>query len=72
MQAIFVYIGLFDIWEHLGRCTIIAKKELMWLIPFGHAAYYAGVTFIDRSRSQDAQRVLQQTATAMREQRVIL
>ncbi|XP_026469108.1 1-acyl-sn-glycerol-3-phosphate acyltransferase beta-like [Ctenocephalides felis] len=71
-QSAYDVVGLFDIWEHLGRCTIIAKKELMWLIPFGHAAYYAGVTFIDRSRSQDAQRVLQQTATAMREQRTKL
>uniref|UniRef100_A0A6M2DXA8 1-acylglycerol-3-phosphate O-acyltransferase n=1 Tax=Xenopsylla cheopis TaxID=163159 RepID=A0A6M2DXA8_XENCH len=71
-QSAYDVVGLFDIWEHLGRCTIIAKKELMWLIPFGHAAYYAGVTFIDRSRSQDAHRVLEQTATAMRVQRTKL
>ena len=34
--------------------SILGKKELYYLGPFGLACYYAGMTFIDRKRGSDA------------------
>ena len=34
--------------------SILGKKELCYLGPFGLACYYSGMTFIDRKKGSDA------------------
>lgn len=53
-QSSFDVIGLFYIWKVCGRLSIVGKKELLYLGPFGLACYYGGMTFIDRKRSSEA------------------
>jgi len=47
--------------KHIRYCTILAKKELIWALPFGLTAWLAGVEFIDRKnreRSSETMRLL--------------
>lgn len=39
----------------MGRCTVIAKKELFWAWPFGMAAWLAGLVFIPRVKTKAEQ-----------------
>ena len=41
-----------------GQVTIVAKKSLLYAGPFGLLAYMSGVTFIERSKSEEAKKVL--------------
>ena len=53
-QSSFDLIGLFHLWHVCGRLSVLGKKELLYLGPFGLACYYAGMTFIDRKKGQAA------------------
>lgn len=39
------------LWPLIGRATVVSKKELLYVFPFGPAAYLWGTLFIDRNRS---------------------
>ncbi|XP_063634608.1 LOW QUALITY PROTEIN: putative 1-acyl-sn-glycerol-3-phosphate acyltransferase acl-1 [Cydia splendana] len=51
-QSAFDILGLFNVWEVVGKMTAIAKKEIFYVWPFGLAAYLAVVVFIDRSNAK--------------------
>ncbi|CAF2399573.1 unnamed protein product [Rotaria sp. Silwood2] len=54
-QSSIDFIGMMHIWqEHIRYCTILAKKELLWVVPFGISSWLAGVEFIDRKNRQQA------------------
>ena len=53
-QSSFDVLGLFYLWNVCGRLSILGKKEIYYLGPFGLACYYAGMTFIDRKKRTDA------------------
>ncbi|CAK1599661.1 unnamed protein product [Parnassius mnemosyne] len=58
-------LGLFNIWELADKLTVIAKKELMYAMPFGLAAYLAGTIFIDRKNTKHAYDQLKITTDVM-------
>lgn len=43
-----------ELWPTWHKCVSIAKKGLIWLFPFGPAAYLAGTIFIDRNQTSSA------------------
>ena len=45
---------MFHLWHVCGRLSILGKKEIYYLGPFGLACYYGGMTFIDRDRRSAA------------------
>jgi len=47
-QSILDILGMFNIWEVMGKCTVVAKKELIYVPPFGPVAWLAGLVYIDR------------------------
>ena len=53
-QSSFDLLGLFQLWNICGKMSILGKKELCYLGPFGLACYYSGMTFIDRKKGSDA------------------
>ncbi|CAF0812351.1 unnamed protein product [Rotaria sp. Silwood1] len=54
-QSSIDFIGMMYLWpKHIRYCTILAKKELLWLGPFGISSWLAGVEFIDRNNRQRA------------------
>ncbi|XP_047539531.1 1-acyl-sn-glycerol-3-phosphate acyltransferase beta-like [Vanessa atalanta] len=58
-------LGLFNIWNDVGKLAPIAKKELFYVWPFGLAAYLAGVVFIDRKNARGAYEQLKITSDVM-------
>ncbi|XP_026484415.2 1-acyl-sn-glycerol-3-phosphate acyltransferase beta-like [Vanessa tameamea] len=58
-------LGLFNIWNDVGKLAPIAKKELFYVWPFGLAAYLAGVVFIDRNNARGAYEQLKITSDVM-------
>jgi lysophosphatidate acyltransferase len=52
-QSSIDFIGMMHIWpEYVRYCTILAKKELIWVGPFGSSSWLAGVEFIDRKNRE--------------------
>ncbi|XP_055374751.1 1-acyl-sn-glycerol-3-phosphate acyltransferase beta [Condylostylus longicornis] len=51
-------LGMFHIWPIMQKCTVVAKKELLYAQPFGLAAWLCGLIFIDRVRSEKARDTL--------------
>ncbi|XP_023939060.1 1-acyl-sn-glycerol-3-phosphate acyltransferase alpha [Bicyclus anynana] len=58
-------LGMFTIWDVIGKLAPIAKKEIFYVWPFGLAAYLAGVVFIDRNNAKAAYKTLQLTSEVM-------
>jgi lysophosphatidate acyltransferase len=54
-QSSIDFIGMMKLWpEHIRYCTILAKKELSWALPFGFTAWLAGVEYVDRKNRERA------------------
>lgn len=47
-------LGMFHMWPIMRKCTVIAKKELFYIWPFGLAAWLSGLIFINRMNSSEA------------------
>ncbi|CAH0722445.1 unnamed protein product, partial [Brenthis ino] len=58
-------LGLFNIWDNIGKLAPIAKKEVFYVWPFGLAAYLAGVVFINRNNAKGAYKQLKITSEVM-------
>ncbi|KAL1131722.1 hypothetical protein AAG570_011335 [Ranatra chinensis] len=53
-QSVFDVLGMLNIWNVMGKCTAIAKKELLYIPPFGPVAWLAGLVYIDRVNGKSA------------------
>lgn len=51
----------------IGRATVVAKKELLYVFPFGFATYLWGTLFINRSDKTDAMNKLNQESRAIQQ-----
>lgn len=56
---------MFTIWDEVGKIAAIAKKQLLYVFPFGFTAYLAGVVFIDRTNPKAAYQQLKETSDLM-------
>lgn len=57
-----------EIWPE--RCVPFAKKELLYLGPFGLALYLVGTVFIDRGNREKAVDAIQKTSDEIRNNKV--
>lgn len=64
------FIGMFDIWPVMDKCTVVAKKELFYAWPFGLAAWLCGLIFIDRMNSEKARSVLNEATAYIKQNKV--
>ncbi|GAB1861077.1 1-acyl-sn-glycerol-3-phosphate acyltransferase [Camponotus japonicus] len=55
-----------ELWLAMENCTVISKKEIMYLGPFGLATWLWGTVFIDRKNVEEAQRIINATAESIR------
>lgn len=55
------------LWPVIGRATVVSKKELLYVSPFGIAAYLWGTLFIDRANRTESVNKLNQETVAIRE-----
>ncbi|CAH2238803.1 jg7737 [Pararge aegeria aegeria] len=56
-------LGMFEMWPRMKRCTVVAKRPLMFAGAFGFGAWLSGLVFIDRLKTEKA-RLLMKQATA--------
>jgi lysophosphatidate acyltransferase len=47
-----------DIWPVMNKTTVVAKRELLYIFPFGLCAYLCGLVFIDRYAVDKAKNTL--------------
>lgn len=57
------------LWPLLARCTVVSKRSLQYLAPFGTAAWLWGTVFIDRG-AQSARDALNKQSEAVKEHKV--
>lgn len=57
------------LWPLLARSTVVSKKSLLYLVPFGTAAWMWGTVFIDRGQ-RSAVEALNEQAKAVRDRKV--
>ena len=53
----------------MERCTVVAKRSLQYLVPFGTATWMWGTVFIDRG-ANSAKSVLNKQTDAIKNQKV--
>ncbi|ALC38978.1 fu12 [Drosophila busckii] len=56
------------LWPVIGRSTVVAKKEILYIPFFGVGAWLWGTLYINRSRKTDSINSLQKEAVAIKEQ----
>lgn len=54
------------------RCTMIAKKELIWAGTVGMICWLGGIVFINRQKTRDAKNVMSDAAKTMLADKVCL
>lgn len=66
-QSSIDFIGLMHLWpEHVRYCTILAKSELIWALPFGFTAWLAGLEYVNRKNRQQANQTMQNLTEKVR------
>lgn len=58
------------LWPELGNSTVIAKKEIFYLWPFGLACWLWGTIYIDRMSGESAKRTINETAATITRKKV--
>jgi lysophosphatidate acyltransferase len=53
------------LWPLLGRAAVVAKRQLMYIFPFGLAVGLWGTIFIDRAKSKEAKNTLDKECDAI-------
>lgn len=56
----------------MDNCTVISKKEVLYLGPFGLATWLWGTVFIDRKNTEESCRIINATAESIRLAKVTL
>ncbi|UJR09656.1 hypothetical protein I4U23_013890 [Adineta vaga] len=67
-QSSIDFIGMMKLWpEHIRYCTILAKKELIWALPFGFSAWLAGLEYVDRKNRDKSTETMQHVTKKVQE-----
>lgn len=67
----FYVLVLSEIWPVMERCTVISKKQIFYIWPFGLASWLWGTIFIDRLNGEKAQQTINKTGETIRDKKVI-
>lgn len=67
-QSMLDLIVLACLWPVMDNCTVISKKEIFYIQPFGLASWLWGTIFIDRG-TKDAQQAVNETGKIIRQRK---
>lgn len=67
----FCFSVLAELWPIMDRCTVISKKEIFYLGPFGLASYLWGTIFIDRLNPDKAKDTINKTGQIVKKNKVV-
>ncbi|XP_054271806.1 1-acyl-sn-glycerol-3-phosphate acyltransferase alpha isoform X2 [Macrosteles quadrilineatus] len=65
-------LGLIELVPIMRKCTIVAKKELLYAWPFGLAAWLCGLIFIDRLNSDTSRQAINDSIKQLKRDKVKL
>lgn len=65
-------LGMFNIWNVMGKTTVVAKKELLYVFPFGFCAYLCGLIFIDRHQVDKAKNTMNEAMHELKKKNIKL
>lgn len=65
-------LGMFNFWHVMNKCTVIAKKELLYAGLFGIAAWLSGLIFINRKNPEKAHSAMNDCTKMLKEKRIKL
>lgn len=57
-------------WPRMKRCTVVAKRPLMFTGAFGFGAWLSGLVFIDRLRTDRARQLMKEATERVKEDKV--
>lgn len=63
---------LAEIWPIYDRCTVISKKEIFYVLPFGVACWLWGTIFIDRLNAEKAMKTINSTGEIIKNKKMKL
>lgn len=66
-----LYAGLFQFWHIMDKCTVIAKKEILYVFPFGLAAWLCGLVFIPRNQGLLSRHIMQEATKRLKKENVM-
>lgn len=72
LTYIWLCAGMFQFWHIMGKCTVIAKRELLYAGPFGLAAWLAGLIFIPRMQSEKAKQIMHDASVHIKQEKVCI
>lgn len=58
------------LWPIVGRATVVAKREVLYMFPFGLASWLWGTLFIDRRNQSSAKTAINKESKAINEKQV--
>ncbi|CAO1377860.1 unnamed protein product [Diamesa hyperborea] len=65
-------LDVLDIWPVMNKTTVVAKRELLFVGPFGIAAYLSGLIFIDRVNGEKAKNTLNEAMEQLKQNKTKL
>lgn len=65
-------VVLGELWLTMDHCSVISKKEILYLGPFGLACWLWGTVFINRGNVEESRQTINATAESIRLKKVIL
>jgi len=65
-------LGMLDMWHVMDKCTVVAKKELLYVFPFSLAAWLCGLVFIDRKHAEKAKESINNAMAILKNNRIKL
>ncbi|XP_046739021.1 1-acyl-sn-glycerol-3-phosphate acyltransferase alpha-like [Diprion similis] len=69
-QSTLDILGMFNIWQVMGKCAPVAKQAIFYVWPFGLAAWLGGVVFIDKRTPGKAVATLNETSKVVNTRKV--
>lgn len=68
----FMIPGMFEMWPIMNKCTVVAKREILYVWPFGLAAWLCGLIFINRMQTDRAREQLNAAAAIIKSNQIKL
>lgn len=57
-------------WPRMKRCTVVAKRPLMFTGAFGFGAWLSGLVFIDRLKTDRARKLMREATERVIQEKV--
>ncbi|CAG0913960.1 unnamed protein product [Notodromas monacha] len=71
-QSLLDFLGMCKLWPIAGKLAAVAKREILFIWPFGLIAWLSGTVFIDRRHAAESRDVVNSTERLIKEKGIKL